>query len=117
MATNAIFFGWASSIPGREAMSAEHFGQFTQFLTGMKAAGMITGFDPVFLNPHGGDLGGFFLIHGEAGALHALTESDAWIEHVTRASLHLNGLGVVQARTGAEVGKQMQVWTKHLPRS
>ncbi len=117
MATNAIFFGWARAIPGREALAAEHFGQFSQFLTGMKAAGMITGFDPVFLTPHGGDLGGFFLIHGAATTLHALTDSDAWVEHVTRASLHLEGFGVVHAFTGAEVMAQMQIWTKHLPRS
>jgi len=28
MSSNAIFFGWNRSLPGRERQSAEHFGEF-----------------------------------------------------------------------------------------
>ena len=30
MSSNVIFFGWNRSIPGRERLSAEHFGEFGQ---------------------------------------------------------------------------------------
>ena len=116
MASNAIFFGWKRSVPGREALSAEHFTQFISYLNGLKVAGMITEFDTCFLAPHGGDLNGFFLIKGKTETLHAVVESAAWIEHVTRASLHLEGFGAVQASVDAEVMNLMQVWTKAIPK-
>jgi hypothetical protein len=117
MASNAIFFGWNRSIPGREALSAEHFTQFISYLNGLKVAGMITEFDAVFLTPHGGDMNGFFLIKGKNETLHAVLESQAWVEHMTRASLHLEGSGAVTAAVDGEVMERMQVWTKSIPRS
>ena len=117
MATNAIFFGWSRSVPGREALSAEHFTQFISYLNGLKVAGMITEFDAVFLTPHGGDLAGFFLLKGKNETLHAVLESQAWVEHMVRASLHLEGSGAVTANTDGEVMNMMQVWTKSIPRS
>lgn len=59
MDSNAIVFGWNRSIPGREPLSAEHFQEFVQYLTGLKEKGTIESFDTVILNPHGGDLNGF----------------------------------------------------------
>ena len=117
MATNAIFFGWMRSVPGREMVSAEHFGQFLGYLEQQKGAGTITSFDTVFLNPHASDLAGFFLIQGKTDKLHALVETPEWIEHITRASLHLENTRVVLGSAGAEVMNLMQVWTKSIPKS
>jgi len=117
MSSNALFFGWNRSIPGREGHSAEHFTQFSQWLTDQQKKGQITRFSPVFLQPHGGDLSGFFLIEGDTQKLHELVENNEWVEHIVRASLHLEGVGAVFASTGNEVMNMMQVWTKSIPRS
>jgi hypothetical protein len=116
MAANAIFFGWNRSIPSREHVSAEHFTQFIGYLTNLKTNGTISNFETVFLRPHGGDLGGLVLIQGETEKLHQVTETNEWLEHMTRGTHHLEGSGYVFADTGAEVFKRMETWTKSIPR-
>lgn len=115
MSTNVVFFAWNRSIPGRERISAEHFQQFVQYLGGLKQAGAIQSFDTVFLDTHGGDLNGFFLIRGESARLDALMADDAWVTHMTRAALHLQGSGHVRGVTGDAVATRMELWTKTIP--
>jgi hypothetical protein len=117
MASNAIVFSWHRSIPGRETVSAEHFAQFVGWLTNQKTNGTISNFETVFLNPSGGagTLNGFFLITGDSQKLHALSETNDWVEHMTRASLHLESSGAVFAATGNEIANRMQLWTKSIP--
>jgi hypothetical protein len=115
MASNVIFFAWNRSIPGREQTSAAHFQEFVQYLTEQQQQGSIASFAPVFLDPHGGDLNGFFLIQGEAAALDTLISSEAWVRHMMRAALHLEGSGVVRGATGDLVMERMGLWTALLP--
>lgn len=115
MASNVLFFGWSRSIPGREGLSAEHFAQFVGYLTNLKSNNTITSFDPVFLNPHGSTMNGFFLLQGDSDKLHQLSETTEWHEHITRASLHLESSVAVFGATGAEIANRMQVWTKSIP--
>jgi hypothetical protein len=115
MSSNALFFGWNRSIPGREKMSAEHFGSFVQYLGGLQQRGMIKSFDTVFLNPHGGDLNGFFLIRGESSQLDAVMSSTEWVAHTTRALVHLDRSGAIRGVTGNLVQERMDLWTRTLP--
>ncbi|SMF24710.1 hypothetical protein [Pseudogulbenkiania subflava] len=117
MSSNAIFFGWNRSLPGRERLSAEHFQEFVQYLAALQLRGSIDGFEPVFLEPHGGDLNGFILIRGEQAKLDALQASDDWVTHMTRAMLHLDGSGVARALTGDLVHGRMALWTGLIPSS
>ena len=52
-------------MPGREKVSAQHFEEFVKHLW-LQQTGTIQSFDAVFLDPHGGDLNGFFLIKGDS---------------------------------------------------
>jgi hypothetical protein len=115
MSSNVIFFGWNRSIPGREATSAEHFQEFVQYLGGLQQKGAIESFEAVLLNPHGGDLNGFFLIRGDHGKLDALASSAEWEMHVTRGGLHLEGAGVVRGATGDLVMEWMARWSQSIP--
>jgi hypothetical protein len=115
MASNVILFGWNRSIPGREKVSGQHFREFVQYLGGLQQKGAIQGFETVFLDSHGGDLNGFFLIKGESAKLDALISTNEWITHITRASHHLNGSGVVRGVTGNEVMERMALWTSVIP--
>ena len=115
MASNAIFFGWNRSIPGREKLSGQHFDEFVKYLTGLQQKDAIQGFDVVFLDAHGGDLNGFFLIKGESAKLDALTSSSDWVSHMIRATMHLEGAGHTRSVTGAEVMQRMALWTSVIP--
>ena len=115
MDRNAIFFAWNRSIPGREQASGAHFDEFVGYLTGQAQAGAIGGFDVVFLDPHGGDMNGFFLIKGDPAALDALQSTAEWAEHMTRASLHLESSGSVRGVTGDGVMGRMELWSKSVP--
>jgi hypothetical protein len=115
MDRNIIFFAWNRSIPGREQVSGAHFNEFVAYLGAQAQAGAIHGFDVVFLDQHGGDMNGFFLIRGDSGALDALSASQEWLEHMTRAALHLQESGAVRGVSGDGVGARMELWTKHIP--
>lgn len=115
MASNVIVFGWNRSIPGREKTSAQHFQEFVTYLGGLQQKGAIQAFDIVFLDPHGGDLNGFFLIKAEPAKLDALLSTTEWITHMTRATLHLDSSGLVRGVTGDEIPKRMALWTSLLP--
>lgn len=115
MSSNVVFFAWNRSIPGRERLSVEHFSSFVQYLMGQQQQGSIQSFDTVFLNPHGGDMNGFFLIRGEPAKLDALVSSPEWVTHMTRATLHLEGSGAVRGLTGELVTARMELWSKIIP--
>jgi hypothetical protein len=86
-----------------------------QYLGGLQQKGAIQGFETVFLDSHGGDLNGFFLIKGESAKLDALISTNEWVTHIVRASLHLNGSGVIRGTTGNEALERMALWTSIIP--
>jgi len=100
MSSNVIFFGWDRPAQGSERSAQELFGEFMQYLGGLQQTGAIQSFEPVFLDPHGGDLNGFCLIRGDGDKLDEVLSSEAWGDLVTRADFHLNGIGVVRGATG-----------------
>lgn len=116
MSTNLAFFAWNRSIPGRERLSAEHFQEFFQYLGKEQQSGRIQSFEPVFLDTHGGDLNGFFLIRADSAKLDALVASPEFIRHRTRAMLHLEGSGLVRGVSGDLVMERMKLWTELLPK-
>jgi len=115
MGSNALFFAWNRSVPGRESISGAHFEEFVGYLTGLQEGGTIESFDIVLLNSHGGDLNGFFLIQGEPAALSAVMSGEEWMTHMTRAAMHLEGSGSVRGVTGEEVGARMAMWNSLIP--
>lgn len=115
MGSNVILFGWNRSIPGREKVSAQHFDEFVKYLGGLQQKGTIQTLDVVFLDAHGGDLNGFFLIRGDSAKLDALVSTTEWITHITRAILHLEGSGVIRGVTGDEIMGRMALWTSVIP--
>jgi len=113
--TNTIFFGWNRALPGREGMAAELFAHAVSYYTKLQSTGQITSWEPVFLNRHGGDLNGFFLIKGDHAKLDAVLSSEEWMDLTLRADMYLTGVGVIEGWTGAVVPELMQTWTKLIP--
>jgi hypothetical protein len=115
MGPNAIFFGWNRSVPGRERLSGEHFEEFLGYLGGLKQKGTIETYEPVLLEPHGGDMNGFFLIRGDASKLDGLVATQEWQSHMVRAGMHLQGSGAVRGYMGNLINEMMGIWQQHIP--
>jgi hypothetical protein len=96
-------------------MAAEDFNAFTGYLTGLQQKGVIKSFDCVLLHPHGGDLNGFFVIRGESQQLGEVVSSKEWNTQTIRATIHLQGFGVIRGLTGDLVKERMAAWAGMLP--
>ena len=81
----------------------------------MNPTNKIESFEPVFLEQHGGDLNGFFLIRADRTKLDELLASQEWHSHMVRAMMHLYGSGAVRGFTGDAVMQRMDLWTSHIP--
>ena len=65
MATGALMIGWGPTVRGRELKALQVFNEAIQYYTRMQQQGTIESFEPVSLEPHGGDLIGFLFIRGD----------------------------------------------------
>lgn len=111
MSTRVILVGWNRPASGRELASAALFPEFLGYLEGLRKKGNIDSFEVVILNPHGGDLNGFFLVRGENDQLDAVQASDDYLNFVTRAAHNLEGVGTIRGVTGDGVMDFMKRWT------
>lgn len=107
MADAALFIGWGASAPGRERRSVELFGHSLRFLSRLVEQGRIASFEPFFLEPHGGDLEGFFIVRGEQEELNRIRADDEFQRLAVRAQVLVANFGVVGAVTGERLNKHM----------
>ncbi|HEU4643215.1 MAG TPA: hypothetical protein VFS44_12245 [Gemmatimonadaceae bacterium] len=102
----ALFIGWGPAVRGREKQALQVFDEVVAYYTRLQQSGEITSFEPVALEPHGGDLDGFLLIHGDRDRLARLRTSEEFLRLNIRGSLVVDRLGVVTAWVGDELRKQ-----------
>jgi len=107
MADAALFIGWGNAVRGRESKALSVFGDAVAFYTQLQESGEIESFEPVFLEPHGGDLAGFFLVRGDREALARLRVREDVQRLNARAGLIVEGFGVVGASVASGVDEQM----------
>lgn len=107
MADHALFVGWGEIITGREQQAARVFGETMDYFGRLQQQGEIAGVAPFVLEPHGGDLGGFFLIRGELDALARVRASQEFGRVILRARMVVHKVGVVAAATGDELARQL----------
>jgi hypothetical protein len=107
MAGDALFLGWGQVVRGREQLALQVFQESVGYYEKLQQDGQIERFEAYLLDPHGGDLNGFFLIHGERAALDALRASDDFRRLMLRAGSIIDNLGVVSASTGDALAQQM----------
>ena len=112
MTDRALFVGFGAPVRGREERAIEVFGEFVGLLGRMQADGRIEGMDVALLDPHGGDLGGFFMVHGSEEQCAALPNDEEFRRASIDANLIVDNFGVVQARTGDGVGREMAMYSE-----
>jgi hypothetical protein len=102
-----VFIGWGPSLPGRERKSVELFLETMRYFMGLVAGGRLISVEPVFLEPHGGDLEGFIFIRGEQEELIRLRSEDEVRRLMVKAGLILQNLRVVGAITGSGLNQHL----------
>ncbi len=113
--TNVVLFGWNRAIAGREGMAGELFAHTVSYFEKLKSTSGLESYEPVFLNRHGGDLNGFFLLKGSHAQLDTMMSSDEWIDISMRADQYLLGVGIITGYTGSTVPEMMNRWIKTIP--
>jgi hypothetical protein len=114
MADAGLFVGFGNPVRGRESQAIELFNETIAWYTQLQEEGEIESFEPVFLEPHGGDLGGFILIRGDAEKLSALRVSDEFTQFTIKASLVVDSIGVVGADMNERLQSQMAFYTDQI---
>jgi len=114
MADAGLFIGFGDPVRGRESQAVELFNETLAYYIRLQEEGEIDSFEPVFLEPHGGDLGGFILIRGDAEKLAAIRVSEEFTQLTIRAALAVENLGVVGADMGERLQRQMGYYTEQI---
>jgi hypothetical protein len=104
---SALFIGWGAANGGRERKSVELFGSSLRYLAGLVEQGRAYSVEPFFLEPHGGDLEGFFLVRGDQDELNKIRSEDEFQRLAVRAQVVVSSFGVVGAITGERLNKHM----------
>ena len=110
MAGEALFLGWGQVVRGREQLALEVFQETVAYYGKLQEDGKIERFDAYLLEPHGGDLAGFFIMHGERSALDAIRSSPEFQRVIVRAGSVVENLGVVSASGGDALAQQMALF-------
>jgi hypothetical protein len=114
MADAGLFIGFGDPARGRESQAVELFNEVIAYYGRLQEEGEIESFEPVFLEPHGGDLNGFILIRGDAERLSALRVSEEFTQFTIRAGLIANSFGVVGADLSERLQRQMEYYTEQI---
>jgi hypothetical protein len=112
MADRALFVGFGEPVRGREERAVEVFGEFVEMLGRMQSDGRVERMEVSLLDPHGGDLGGFFMVHGSAEQCAALAQDEEFRRASIDAGLIVENFGVVPATTGDGVGREMAMYAE-----
>jgi len=114
MADAGIFMGWGAVARGREKEAVDLFNEIIAYFGGLQEDGEIESFEPVFLEPHGGDLTGFVLLRGEAEKLATIRVSDEFTQFTIRAALVVDNFGVVGADLAERLQRQMAFYMEQV---
>ncbi|HUA44838.1 MAG TPA: hypothetical protein VMA77_06405 [Solirubrobacteraceae bacterium] len=106
----ALFLGWGQVVRGREQLALQVFQEAVSYYGKLQEQGQIDRFEAYLLDPHGGDLNGFFLIHGDRTALDAVKSSAEFRRLLVRAGSVIDNLGLVSASSGDALGQQMALF-------
>jgi hypothetical protein len=116
MADRALFIGFGAPVRGREERAVEVFNEFVAMFGRMQSDGRIESMDVTLLDPHGGDLGGFFMVHGSEQQCSALPYDEEFRRGVNDATLIVENFGVVPATTGEGISREMTGYVEALQR-
>ena len=108
----ALFVSWGEVVRGRERRALEVFNETVAMYGKMQQDGRIESLDVTLLDPHGGKLDGFFLVHGSDEQIDALRRSDDFRRSIADATMIVDDMRIIGAETGDGVARQMQTYAE-----
>ena len=114
MADSGLFIGFGAPVRGRERQAIKVFNEAFEYYSRLQQEGEIESFEPVLLQPHGGELGGFFLVRGDQDKLERVRSSDEFERRTARAQLIVENLGIVGAALGGRLLSQMSMFSEQI---
>ena len=114
VADSGLFIGFGAAARGRERQAIKVFNEAFEYYSRLQQEGQIESFEPVLLEAHGGELGGFFLLRGDQDKLAHIRGSDEFERLTARALLTVDSIGIVSAALGSRVAAQMSVFTAQM---
>ncbi len=103
MANAALFVGWGSTIAGREQQAYQIFNEAMQYFGRLQQQGLVESFEPIQLEPHGGDLIGCCIIRGDRSKLSGIRFGEDFQKLINKASLVVEHFGVVDGHIGEDL--------------
>ena len=107
---NALFIGWGPAVHGREQQALQVFNEALAYYSELQQQGQIEAFEPVALEPHGGDLVGFLLLRGDPERLSRVRASEEFQRFIHRGALVVENFGVVSAFVGDQLTWQFGIF-------
>lgn len=114
MADYGLFVGWGEVPRGRERKALDEFRDTIQYYAELQEKGEIESFEPVILEPHGGDLLGFVLIRGEREKVARLRVDKEFQRRVVRGGLIVDNFGVIGAAIGDTVSQDLVTYLQQV---
>lgn len=114
MADSGLFVGFGLPVRGRERQAVKVFNETFEYSSRLQQDGEIESFEPVLLEPHGGELGGFFLLRGDKDKLARIRSSEEFERLIVRAQLIVENIGVVSAFLAERLMSQMSVFSQQV---
>jgi hypothetical protein len=107
MAGDELFIGWGPVVRGREQTALKVFQETIEFHGALQQDGKIDSFDAHLIAPHGDDLAGFIMLHGERSKLDDVRNSEDFERLIARAGTVVDQMGVLNAYSGEALGQAM----------
>jgi len=114
MADSGLFIGFGQPARGRERQATQVFGETVEYYSRLQQQGEIESFEPVLLEAHGGELGGFFLLRGEQDKLARVRGSEEFARLTLRAQLIADDIGIVSAVLGERLAAEMATYSQQV---
>ena len=112
MAEAGLYVGWGTVVRGREKAALGIFNESVQYYLRLQQEGKIASFDVAFLNPTGGDAGGFFLLRGTAQQIDSIQRDEEYQELLVRVQLIVEGLRITDAVVDERIAQQIARYEK-----
>ena len=110
MADSGLFIGFGAPVRGRERQATKVFNEAFEYYARLQQEGEIESFEPVLLEPHGGELDGFFLLRGDQDKLARIRSSEEFERLTMRGQLIIENLGIVGAALGGRLMSQLSMF-------
>ena len=112
MAEAGLYLGWGTAVRGREKAALGIFNEAVQYYLRLQQEGKIASFDVAFLNPTGGDAGGFFLLRGTGEQIDSVRRDEEYQELLIRVQLIVDGLRITDAIVDEGIAQQLARYEK-----